>query len=66
MPRRQAFVDVDVEALAFRRGVVRAGGQVRLAESLQESVREALARAELLTLFDPPEVEEGRQAARPS
>lgn len=37
----------------FRRGVVRAGGRVRLAEVLQPAVREALTRAELLTLFEP-------------
>jgi hypothetical protein len=38
----------------FCRGVVRAGGRVRLADSLQELVRQALERAELLALFDPP------------
>jgi anti-anti-sigma factor len=35
----------------FRRGVVRAGGRVCLAEDLQPEVREALARAGLLDLF---------------
>jgi anti-anti-sigma regulatory factor len=38
--------------VAYRRGVVRAGGRVRLAEGLQLAVREALARAELLDLFE--------------
>jgi anti-anti-sigma regulatory factor len=38
----------------FRQGVVRAGGQVRLATSLQVPVREALERAGLFVLFDPP------------
>jgi anti-anti-sigma factor len=36
----------------YRRGVVRTGGRVRLAEELQPAVREALARAELLSLFE--------------
>ena len=40
--------------VTFCRGVVRAGGRVRLAASLQEPVREALARAELLALFESP------------
>jgi anti-anti-sigma factor len=44
----------------FRRGVVRAGGRVRLAGALQEPVREALVRAGLLALFDPPEGADGR------
>ena len=39
--------------VAYRRGVVRAGGRVRLAESLQPPVKEALARAEVLDLFEP-------------
>jgi anti-anti-sigma factor len=38
--------------VAFRRGVVRTGGRVRLAEDVQGAVREALARAELLQLFE--------------
>jgi anti-anti-sigma factor len=38
--------------VAYRRGVVRKGGRVRLAEQLQPSVKEALARAELLDLFE--------------
>jgi anti-anti-sigma factor len=41
--------------VAFRRGVVRAGGRVRLAAALQRPVRESLERAGLLTLFGPPE-----------
>jgi anti-anti-sigma factor len=75
--RRPKLVNLDLSGLsfvsslamgvlvAFRRGVVRAGGQVRLADSLQESVREALVRAELLALFDRPAGAEGRQAAPP-
>jgi anti-anti-sigma factor len=46
--------------VTFRRGVVRAGGRVRLADTLQGSVREALVRAELLALFDSPEGAGGR------
>ena len=38
--------------VAYRRGVVRTGGRVRLAEELQPAVHEALARAELLGLFE--------------
>jgi anti-anti-sigma factor len=38
----------------FCRGIVRKGGQVRLADTLHESVREALVRTELLALFDSP------------
>jgi anti-anti-sigma factor len=38
--------------VAYRRGVVRTGGRVRLAEQLQPAVREALARAELFGLFE--------------
>jgi anti-anti-sigma factor len=37
---------------AYRRGVVRTGGRVRLARELQPAVHEALARAELLSLFE--------------
>jgi anti-anti-sigma factor len=38
--------------VAYRRGVVRTGGRVRLAEELQPAVKEALARAELFGLFE--------------
>jgi anti-anti-sigma factor len=38
--------------VAYRRGVVRAGGRVRLAAGLQPPVQEALARAELFDLFE--------------
>jgi anti-anti-sigma factor len=38
--------------MSFRRGVVRAGGRVRLAEHLQPAVKEALTRAELLDVFE--------------
>jgi anti-anti-sigma regulatory factor len=38
--------------VSYRRGVVRAGGRVVLAEGLQPAVREALARAELFDLFE--------------
>jgi anti-anti-sigma factor len=38
--------------VAYRRGVVRTGGRVCLDEGLQPAVREALARAELLDLFE--------------
>jgi anti-anti-sigma factor len=63
--RRPAVVTLDLSELrcisslamgvlvAYRRGVVRAGGRVRLAESLQPPVKEALARAEVLDLFEP-------------
>jgi anti-anti-sigma factor len=37
---------------AYRRGVVRAGGRVRLAAGLPPAVKEALSRAELLDLFE--------------
>jgi anti-anti-sigma factor len=37
----------------FRRGVVRAGGCVRVAPNLQPQVREALEAAKLFELFDP-------------
>jgi anti-anti-sigma factor len=62
--RRPAAVTLDLSELrsistlamgvlvAYRRGVVRAGGRVRLAEELQPAVREALTRAELLDLFE--------------
>jgi anti-anti-sigma factor len=63
--RRPAVVILDLSELssisclamgvlvAYRRGVVRSGGRVRLAEELQPAVREALTRAELLSLFEP-------------
>jgi anti-anti-sigma factor len=38
--------------VAYRRGVVRRGGRVRLAGEVQPGVKEALARAELLGLFE--------------
>jgi anti-anti-sigma factor len=58
--RRPPLVTLDLNALssvsclalgvltAFRRAIVRAGGQVRLAAALQEPVRGALVRAGLL------------------
>jgi anti-anti-sigma regulatory factor len=61
--RRPSLVTLDLSGLnclstlamealvAFRRGVLRAGGRVRLAATLQEPVREALGRAGLLALF---------------
>jgi anti-anti-sigma regulatory factor len=65
--RRPSLVTLDLSGLnclstlamealvAFRRGVLRAGGRVRLAATLQEPVREALGRAGLLALFGLPE-----------
>jgi anti-anti-sigma factor len=65
--RRPALVTLDLGGLtfvsclamgalvSFRRGVVRAGGRVRLAATLQKPVRESLERAGLLTLFGSPE-----------
>lgn len=62
--RRPALVTLDLSELrsisslamgvlvAYRRGVVRTGGRVRLAAGLQPGVKEALARAELLELFE--------------
>jgi anti-anti-sigma regulatory factor len=62
--RRPAVVTLDLSELrsisglatgvlvAYRRVVVRAGGRVRLAEELQPAVKEALARAESLDLFE--------------
>jgi anti-anti-sigma factor len=41
--------------VAYRRGVARAGGRVRLAAGLQPAVKEALTRAELLDLFETTE-----------
>ena len=64
--RRPPLVTLDLSGLTcvsslamgvlvtFRRGVVRAGGRVRLAAPLQGPVHEALERAGLLTLFGPP------------
>jgi anti-anti-sigma factor len=61
---RPAVVTLDLSALrsisslamgvlvAYRRGVVRTGGRVRLAGELQPGVKEALARAGLLDLFE--------------
>jgi anti-anti-sigma factor len=40
--------------VSFRRGVVRAGGLVRLAPGLQEPVHEALERARVLALLGWP------------
>jgi anti-anti-sigma factor len=48
---------------AYRRSVVRAGGRVRLAVGLQPAVKEALARAELLHLFE--EAPGAARAGRP-
>jgi anti-anti-sigma factor len=47
--------------VAFRRGVVRAGGRVRLEAGLQEPVRESVERTGLLDLFGSPE--EGQTAS---
>jgi anti-anti-sigma factor len=38
--------------VGFRRGVIRTGGRVRLAEGLQANVREALEQAGLVALFE--------------
>jgi anti-anti-sigma regulatory factor len=65
--RRQVIVTIDLSELrsisslamgvlvAYRRSVIRRGGQVRLAEGMQAAVREALARAEILALFETAE-----------
>jgi anti-anti-sigma factor len=65
--RRPPLVTLDLSGLtfvsclalgalvAFRRGVVGAGGRFRLAAALQEPVRASLERAGLLTLFGWPE-----------
>jgi hypothetical protein len=70
--RRPLLVSLDLSGLncvccltmgvlmTFRRGVVRAGGRVRLAASLQERVREELERAGLLALFGS---DQGREVA---
>jgi anti-anti-sigma regulatory factor len=42
------------DLVALRRGLVRAGGRVRLAAGLQQPVREALERAGLFALFGSP------------
>jgi anti-anti-sigma regulatory factor len=72
--RRPPLVTLDLSGLShlsclamgalvtFRRGVVRAGGRVRLAAALQGSVRESLERAGLLALFGPPEGSEEASA----
>ena len=44
---------------SFHRGLVCAGGRVRLAPALREPVRQALERAGLLALVGLPEREEG-------
>ena len=46
--------------VTFRRGVVRTGGRVRLAEGLQPAVNEALKRAELFDLFEATGDQGGR------
>jgi anti-anti-sigma factor len=70
--RRPSLVTLDLSGLSFVsslamgalvvfcRGFVRAGSRVRLLPALQEPVREALARAELLSLFSLPEETEVR------
>jgi anti-anti-sigma regulatory factor len=62
--QRSAVVTLDLSQLrcisnlamgvlvTFRRGVVRRGGRVRLANGLLPAVQEALAQAELLDLFE--------------
>jgi anti-anti-sigma factor len=40
--------------VTFRRGIIRAGGRVRLAAALQQPVRTALEGAGLFTLFGMP------------
>jgi anti-anti-sigma factor len=72
--RRPSLITLDLSGLSgvsclamgvlvsFRRGVVRAGGRVRLAPTLQKSVREALARAELIELFGLPKDGEAPRA----
>jgi len=62
--RRRAVVTLDLSELrsisalamgvlvAYRRGVIRNGGRVRLAAELHPAVKVALARAELLGLFE--------------
>lgn len=76
--RRPARVTLDLSGLsfvssravrilvAFRRGVVRAGGRMRLAATLQEPVRAALGRAELLMLLGWPLGSEDAQGAAAS
>jgi anti-anti-sigma regulatory factor len=72
--RRPSLVTLDLSGLghisalamgalvAFRRGILRSGGRVRLAPNLQDPVREALSRAELLALFGLPEAAPARDA----
>jgi anti-anti-sigma factor len=62
--RRSAEITLDLSELrfvssmamgvlvAFRRGVVRSGGRVCLAETLQPAVREALTQAGVLEIFE--------------
>jgi anti-anti-sigma factor len=64
--RRPSLVTLDLSGLScvsclamgvlvqFRRGIVRAGGRVRLGPTLQTSVCEALVRADLTDLFHLP------------
>jgi anti-anti-sigma factor len=52
--------------VAFRRGLVRCGGRVRLHHVLCPEVREALERANLLELFGPFEAAESSAAAAPA
>jgi anti-anti-sigma factor len=72
--RRPKLVTLDVSGLKllsclamgalvdFHRGVVRGGGRVRLAATLQGPVRASLERAGLLTLFGLPD---GGEVASP-
>jgi anti-anti-sigma factor len=48
---------------AFRRGIVRAGGRVRLAAGIPESVREGLERTGMIALFEVAENSAARAAA---
>jgi anti-anti-sigma regulatory factor len=72
--RRPSLVILDLSGLcrisalamgalvAFRRGILRTGGRVRLAPNLQDPVREALGRAELLAPFGLPEAAPARDS----
>jgi anti-anti-sigma factor len=65
---RPAVVTIDLSELrsisclavgvlaAYRRGVARTGGRVRLAGEVQPAVRESLVRADLYELFEPTDV----------